>query len=184
MLPELETDRLILRELSPEDAEAMTFQNASEQWGRQAVEPTEFADPAQRIASYLEYRGEEPQRRLYAYIAREKADGRVVGTCSLQRSHPKIASLGLSVATPENGRGYGSELARRMIAFGFAEFGLNRISADVALENAACMRVMEKAGMRREGTARDIMFAQGRWWTEAQYAILARDSRAASATPA
>ena len=39
----------------------------------------------------------------------------------------------------------------------------------------ASRRVAEKIGMKYEGTARDCIFAQGRWWTEAKYAILARD---------
>ena len=29
--------------------------------------------------------------------------------------------------------------------------------------------------MQREGVARECIFAQGRWWTEAQYAMLASD---------
>jgi ribosomal-protein-alanine N-acetyltransferase len=175
MLPELETDRLILRELNLDDAPAMTFQDNPEQWRLQAVEPPDFADPAQRIANYLKYRGEDAQRRIFVYVARAKADGGVIGTVSLQRSHPKIASTGLSVASDHAGRGYGTELVRRIIAFGFGEIELNRIAADIAVENHACMRVMEKAGMQREGVARDVIFAQGRWWTEAQYAILKRD---------
>ena len=44
-----------------------------------------------------------------------------------------------------------------------------------AIENLACIRVLEKAGMVREGVARDCIWAQGRWWTEAKYAMLKPD---------
>lgn len=49
---------------------------------------------------------------------------------------------------------------------------LHRIEADVALENVPCIRLLERVGMVREGVLRDCIRAQGRWWTEAKYAIL------------
>ena len=65
------------------------------------------------------------------------------------------------------GRGYGAELARRMLAFGFGDAPPQPHHADVALENMPCIRVLEKIGMHREGVVRECIFAQGRWWTEA-----------------
>jgi [ribosomal protein S5]-alanine N-acetyltransferase len=181
MLPDLETARLALRELSPEDAPAIQpWQNSPMQWRYQAVEPAELSDAAQRIANYLKYRGDDDaRRRLLVYVARLKSNGSVIGSVSLARSHPAIASLGLSIAASHGGRGYGTELARRMIAFGFGDVCLNRIAADVAIENHPCIRVMEKIGMRHEGVARACIFAQGRWWNEAKYAMLASDDAAA-----
>lgn len=179
MLPGLETCRLTLRELAPEDAPAMqAWRNSPMQWRCQAVEPQEFSSAAERIANYLKYRGDGERRRIYDYVARLKSDGSVVGGVSLGRSHPAIASLGVGVAAVHDGRGYGTELASRMIAFGFGVLKLNRITADVALENHACIRVLEKIGLQREGVARECIFAQGRWWTEAQYAMLASDAAA------
>jgi ribosomal-protein-alanine N-acetyltransferase len=181
MLPELETARLTLRELSPEDAPAIeaAWQNSPTQWLYQAVEPVEFTNVQERIANYLKYRGEGERRRIYDYVARLKSDGSLIGGVSFGRSHPAIASIGLRVVASRARRGYGTELALRMLTFGFGELRLNRIEADVALENKPCLRVMEKIGMRREGVARECIFAQGRWWTEARFAMLASDRAAA-----
>lgn len=185
MLPALETCRLTLRELAPEDAPAIqAWRNSPMQWRYQAVEPEEFANATERIANYLKYRGDGERRRIYDYVARLKSDGSVVGGVSLGRSHPGIASLGVGVAAVQGGRGYGTELARCMIAFGFGVLKLNRITADVALENHPCIRVLEKIGMQREGVARECIFAQGRWWTEAQYAMLASDAAAGAVASA
>lgn len=180
MLPDLETKRLTLRELAPEDAPAIQAarQNAPTQWLHQAVEPAEFTNVPERIANYLKYRGDGERRRIYDYVARLKSDGSVIGGVSLGRSHPAIASLGLRVVPSHGSRGYGTELARRMLAFGFSVLSLNRITADVALENQPCIRVLGKIGMQREGVARECIFAQGRWWTEAKYAMLASDAAA------
>lgn len=175
MLPQLKTERLSLRELCSEDAADMqAAYDPVRDCAQSAVDPTDMGDVAGRIAKYVEHRGPDNGRRLLAYVAR--ADNELVGSVSLQRFyHPGIASLGVFVAGPHGGRGYASELCRRMLAFGFDEVGVNRIEADVALENQASLRVMEKIGMRREGVLRDCIFAQGRWWTEAKYAILKRE---------
>ncbi len=176
MLRELETKRLFLREMRLEDAPALQlWQSCPAQWRHQAIEPEEFADGAARIARYLEHRGAGHQRRLFVYVAVLKSSGQIVGTAGLSRFQPAIASLGLGVASSHGARGYGTELATRLLAYGFEDVGLHRISADVAIENLACIRVLEKAGMVREGIARDCIRAQGRWWTEAKYAMLRPD---------
>jgi RimJ/RimL family protein N-acetyltransferase len=176
MLTDLETTRLTLRELAPEDAPALqAWQNSPTQWRQMAVEPAEFADAAVRIANYQKFRGDGVSRRLFVYAARLKSDGALIGSVSLARSDSAIASLGLSVAGTHFGNGYGTELAQRILAFGFGDVQFHRITAEVAVENHACARVMERVGMQHEGVSRDCIFAQGRWWTEAKYAILATD---------
>lgn len=44
----------------------------------------------------------------------------------------------------------------------------------VAIENVACQRVTEKAGMRRAGGAAQFLHAR-RWWSEIKFAMPARD---------
>ena len=176
MLPELHTDRLVLREVELDDGPALqAFQNRPEQWLHQAVEPQELADGTLRIQRYFEHRGPDDARRLFVYVAHEKIRGALVGTVSLSRAHPRIGNLGFGVATEYWRRGYATEMAARLIAFGFGEIGLHRIGADVAVQNMASRRVAEKAGMAYEGTARDCIWVQGRWWTEAKYAVLEGD---------
>jgi len=185
MLPELQTERLVLREVRLEDGPALqAFQNRPEQWRRMAMEPEEFADGTLRVQRYFEHRGPETGRRLFVYVAHERSLGALIGQVSLARAHPALASLGFSVATEYWSKGYAAEMAIRLIEFGFDEIGLHRISADVAIENETSKRVLEKIGMTYEGTTRDCIWAQGRWWTESQYAILVGDYRANKRTAA
>lgn len=178
MLPELDTERLVLREIRPGDGAAIeAYQNAPRHWRLQAVNPDDFADGERRIEGYLKFRGEGAEQRIFDFVAHEKAGGQLVGQVSLERAHPEIASIGFSVAPAFEGRGYATEMARRIIAFGFDELGLHRIMADVFVDNLASRSIAEKIGMSYEGTARDCIRAQGRWWTEAKYAILAGDPR-------
>jgi [ribosomal protein S5]-alanine N-acetyltransferase len=176
MLPQIETPRLVLRELCMDDALALqAFQTRQSYLRYQAMEPSDFKDGVERVTRYIQYRGEGENRRLYDFVARLHTDGQIVGHGSLSRSAPGIASLGLGIDETYARRGLATEIALRLLAFGFNELKLHRIEADVAVENAACIRVLEKIGMFREGVAHDCIFAQGRWWTEAKYAMLARD---------
>ena len=178
MFPELETQRLHLREVVIEDGPALqSYQNSEEQWQYQAVERAEFADCTLRVQRYLEHRGTDEQRYIFNYVAIEKSSGTIIGEVSLSRSHPAIANIGFGVAKQQFGKGFATEMASRFITFGFEEIKLHRIAADVAVENKPCIRVLEKLGMTREGVARDNIWAQERWWTEAQYSILEQEHR-------
>ena len=66
-------------------------------------------------------------------------------------------------------------MADRLNTFGFDNIGLHRISAEVAVQNKPCIRVLEKLGMTHEGIARDCIWAQGKWWSEVQYSILEQE---------
>jgi len=178
MLPQLETPRLILRELCLEDGPALqAFQSRQSYWSRQAMEPEDFKDGAERVKHYLRYRGTSNERWLYVYVGLLRGDSKIIGQASLSRWSPAIASIGFGIDGEHAGRGLATEIASRLLGFGFEELKVHRIQADVALENSACIRVLEKVGMVREGVARDCIFAQGRWWTEAKYAILEDEHR-------
>jgi len=139
MLPQIETPRLLLRELCMDDALAVqAFQTRPSYLRCQAMEPSDFKDGVQCVTRYMQYRGEGERRRLYDFVARLHTDGQIVGHGSLSRSAPGIASLGLGIDETYARRGLATEIALRLLAFGFNDLKLHRIEADVALENAAC----------------------------------------------
>ncbi len=175
MLPTFKTDRLTLREISPDDGpELQAYQKRPENWRFQAVDPSEYSD-GNRIERYMQFRGSGEERRLHAYVARAVPNDQLLGEVGISKTYPGTAAIGFSVDPGQWNRGYATELALFAISFGFDHLNLHRITASVAVENTASCRVLEKAGMVREGTARDCIKAQGRWWTEHQYAILKGD---------
>ena len=103
-------------------------------------------------------------------------DGSLVGAVGLkiERDHDK-AELGYWVGKPFWNRGYATEAARALLAYGFRELELNRIHAAHMARNPASGRVMEKLGMRPEGTARHDMKKWGRYEDLVSYALLRDD---------
>lgn len=63
------------------------------------------------------------------------------------------------------GRGFGTEVIRRMIREGFDELGMTRIVAATDVPNQASVRVMERAGMSEIGRV------AGPKWENVRYAI-------------
>jgi ribosomal-protein-alanine N-acetyltransferase len=61
------------------------------------------------------------------------------------------AEVGYSVLPAFQGRGYATEAARALIEWATSQPGLRRIVANCLEDNAASIRVLEKAGMRRTG---------------------------------
>ncbi len=82
------------------------------------------------------------------------------------------AELGYWIGVPYWGQGYCTEAAACMRDYGFRALGLHRILAMHLARNPASGRVMQKIGMRHEGTLREHMLKWGVFETMEYYAIL------------
>ncbi len=65
-----------------------------------------------------------------------------------------MADIGYVLARAYWGRGYMPETVKAVVDWGLAQDGLFRVWAICDVENSASARVMEKAGMQREGLLR------------------------------
>jgi [ribosomal protein S5]-alanine N-acetyltransferase len=72
-------------------------------------------------------------------------------------------------------RGIATDAARRLLRLGFGELGLHRIWASCLPENPASVRVLEKAGLRKEGFLVKNLKIHGEWKSSFLYAILAEE---------
>jgi [ribosomal protein S5]-alanine N-acetyltransferase len=178
----LTTPRLILRELHETDL-AGVHEYASDPevarfvpWG-----PNTERDSRAFLRQVAAWRAESP-RRQYVLAIEVAADGQVAGSCALRISEPEHrgANIGYALARRHWGRGYASEALQALIEFGFGSLGLHRIWAVCDPANTASARVLEKAGMRREGELLEHRWEKGRWSDELLYAILEREWAARS----
>jgi RimJ/RimL family protein N-acetyltransferase len=177
-LPALETDRLILRKMSPGDAEAVFAYASDPEVSRYALWDTHRSIKDSRAFLELAVRkyegGDEPDWGIVY-----KGDGHIVGTCGFVNwslDHAR-AELGYAIHREYWGQGLVPEAVRAMIRFGFEKIGLNRIEARCIAENTASARVMEKAGMSYEGTLQQREFIKGAYRNIKLYAILKSEYR-------
>ncbi len=84
--------------------------------------------------------------------------------------------IGYIVEPSFAGKGVASDLARGLLTAAFDHLGLRRVTAGCYADNLASVRVLEKAGMRREQHGvEDSWHAELGWIDGYQYAILAHE---------
>lgn len=112
----------------------------------------------------------------YAFCIR--AGGRIVGRVTLSQVFRKAfrnCYLGYWVDEEHNGRGYATAAVRLAVLHAFDELDLHRVQANVMSSNPRSVRVLEKAGFRKEGRALRYLQIAGRWEDHDMYAITVED---------
>lgn len=180
----LETPRLLLRELSADDTAAVQAYAGDAEvvryldWG-----PNTPGDTARFLATAQAAR-EAALRSAYHLAIVVKTAGRLIGGCRIEvRSAANgHGDLGFVLDRQHWGHGYATEATRALLEFGFRRLALHRIWATCDARNQASVRVLEKAGMRREGHLRQNTRPKGEWRDSYVYAILQPEWRAGAAS--
>lgn len=104
----------------------------------------------------------------------------MIGTIGFQwiDAHKGTGEVGYSIARRLWNKGLATEALRALLPFAFDTLGLHRVEARHDVLNPASGRVMEHAGFRPEGIARDSVMIKGRSADMACYAMLREEWRA------
>jgi RimJ/RimL family protein N-acetyltransferase len=163
----LETERLLLRPLVPEDFCAVHTWAVNPKntrfmaWGPNTERDT------QKFLEFVKIGSD------FAVTLRES--GKVIGSCGIYPDAARdTGELGWILHKDHWNRGYGTELAGTLIRYGFEQLKLRRIFARCAAGNIGSRRVMEHSGMRCEALHIKTFWARvdKEWIDEAVYAIL------------
>jgi [ribosomal protein S5]-alanine N-acetyltransferase len=112
-------------------------------------------------------------------------DGELVGLCGLVNLRGNSDGEIWYLINPQSwGKGIATKAVKQLLQVGFSEMSLHRIWATCLPENPASARVLEKAGMRKEGFLVKNLRIHGEWRSSFLYAILAEEwSEFASYSP-
>jgi [ribosomal protein S5]-alanine N-acetyltransferase len=101
------------------------------------------------------------------------SSGPLIGAASLSRVGSfNRAELGYWIGTAFWNRGYCTEAADALIAYGFQNLALHKISARHFVGNRSSGRVLEKVGMIHEGALRDDVMKDGKYITVELYGMV------------
>ena len=182
---ELETDRMLIRDVRASDADAFHQYMRQEQYWRDApIEPPTPESVEALVNRSVENQSQSPRTDFFL-AAIDKRSEQLVGEAILHvRSiRWRQAEIGWGVSSTHTGRGFATEIGRAMLRHGFAVLGLHRAFAQCRVENLASRRIMAKLGMREEGVMRENVFARGEWWSSAQSSILSTEWRGRTEAP-
>jgi RimJ/RimL family protein N-acetyltransferase len=151
----LETERLILRRFSLEDAAFVVELVNDPAWlaniGDRKVRTLEDAEGYLRKGTLAMYEREG----FGMYVVTLKDSGEAIGTCGLiKREELSDVDIGFAFLPRFRGRGFALESAAAVLEYGTSVIGLKRIVAIVSAANQRSIRVLEKIGLRFERTIR------------------------------
>ena len=101
------------------------------------------------------------------------ASGDLIGAISLNKAgFFNRAELGFWIGVAHWNHGYCTEAVKAVLEYGFKILGYHKISARHFAGNLSSGRVMEKAGMRREGLLQDDVMKDRRYISVELYGIV------------
>ena len=153
--PTLTTDRLVLRQIRADDAEAL-FPVLSDP----EVMTWWSSGPHQSLTETAEYvASNATEGQGFECWAITAGDDVALGWVILIDGKPAVKEIGYILHRDQWRGGIAREAVARVIDYGFTELELRRIFADTDPENAGSIGLLERLGFQREGHLR------GEWET-------------------
>lgn len=114
----------------------------------------------------------------YAFFLFRKEDDQLVGSITLsnvRRGVAQTGTLGYWTGLPYIRNGYMFEGICALLPALFDKYSLRRVEAACLRENLPSASLLEKAGFKREGIAREYLCINGKWQDHLLFAILNSD---------
>lgn len=176
VFPELETERLLLRRMSLDDAEFYLelFSDPD------IVELTAF-DPPKGIEGatqeLMEFciRPFEENRGIRWGIALKGLKGLIctIGYYQWVKAGGYRSEIGYDLLAAYRRQGIMTEAMREVLKYGFEKMGLNRIEAFVDPRNVASIRLLQKIGFHQDGVLRERTHFHGKFMDDVCFSLLA-----------
>ena len=117
---------------------------------------------------------EDPRSLAPRFVVERKSDGRILGFVGHYQAHPVLTLTDVWYVLGEKGergKGYGREAVGLLVDYLFHEFNLARVGATCDASNVPSYKLLERLGLRREGTLRSALFHHEAWHDVAVYGI-------------
>jgi [ribosomal protein S5]-alanine N-acetyltransferase len=176
--PVLETERLLLRAMLDDDADA-TYRILSDPRVTRYFGSPPMAEPARAIQRIERIHAAFADQSGIRWAIAPRQGGELIGSCGfwrIDKAHFR-AEIGYELDPDHWGRGLIPEALRAMLGFGFAKMGLHSVEANIDPANQGSRRVLEKLGFVQEGYFRENYWLEyeQRFSDSAIFSLLASD---------
>ncbi|EOT2968590.1 GNAT family N-acetyltransferase [Clostridium perfringens] len=164
---QLNTERLTLRNLTPENTEEMLDYYIRNEEHLRQYEPT-------RDSGFYTYEG---QKEILTESFRQFIDGtsidlgifkdeKLIGKIKLSNIVYGIlrnAFVGYSIDKEHQGKGYMKEALNTVCSYAFEEMGLHRLEASTLMDNSRSQGVLKACGFNELGISEKYLYINGEW---------------------
>lgn len=151
--PEWETERLLARPAREVDAPVLFARYASDPAVAKYMTWTPHRDVSETLAFLRRCESAWRDGTAFPWTLWAKEDGGLVGLLEIRVCGSSV-DLGYALVRERWGHGFMSEALRTIVAWALAQPTVFRVWAVCDAENVASARVLERAGMTREGLLR------------------------------
>jgi RimJ/RimL family protein N-acetyltransferase len=116
--------------------------------------------------------------RTYRFTIYERDPLRPIGKAGLYHIdlRNRRAEFGILIGEADaHGKGYGTEVTRLLLDYGFTTLGLHNVFLEVASYNHAGIRAYQNAGFKEIGRRREAYLMEGRWYDKVYMDILSTE---------
>ena len=173
--PVLETERLLLREIKPEDVkEVFGIRSNADVMKYFGKDPLNSEDEALELIDLTTeaYRKKEGIRWGISF----KNSGKLIGSGGIWRilkQHLR-GEVGYELSQDHWKKGIMSEALAEMIKFSFANMNLHTIEANLDPANIASVKLLEKLGFKKEGHIKESYYQNSIFTDTAIYSLIRR----------
>ncbi|MBD0416017.1 GNAT family N-acetyltransferase [Oryzicola mucosus] len=181
--PELRGERINLRMPEPGDYREWSLLRQESRAFLEPWEPRWANDELSRAswrARMGRYREDYAQGSAVAFFIFDGKSGRLLGGITLGNIRYGVSQtghIGYWMGSRHAGKGHMTEAVGLVTQFSFERLRLHRIEAACIPDNARSIRVLEKAGFRREGLLRSYLKINGAWQDHYLYALIAGETQ-------
>ena len=177
-IPRIETDRLTLRALTPDDRAAVFALFADSRVAVPThIAPFEGIEQADELIAF--FGGRFAAKGGIHWGLTLKGHDTIIGTAGFPNIDEQTyrATIGYNLAYAHWGHGLATEAVRALVGLGFTQLNLNRIEATTNLDNTGSMRLLAKVGFTEEGILRDYVYWRevGAFYDARMYSLLRRE---------
>lgn len=169
----IDTPRLILRPLTPKDANAlyniMSDVEVMRYWKTDSWKSMEQAYNAIDEATKDMNSG---NKIIFGLI--RKSDHALIGTCMIFNivKNCKRAEIGYGLTANAWGKGYMREALYEFLSFAFSKLNLNRIEAEIDPRNQSSAKILERLGFHKDGYLKQHWIIHGELADSELYGLL------------
>jgi RimJ/RimL family protein N-acetyltransferase len=174
----IETSRLLLRALVPEDLGAMHAIQSRADVCRWLYWDPRSEDEVRAVLARQIARTREAPETGVSLAVELKGAGEAVGHVSMTVApEHRQGEIGFILHPDHQGRGYATEAAEAMLALAFDTYDLHRVCGRLEARNVASAGVLARLGMRLEAHLVENEWVKNEWQSELVYALLASEWR-------
>ncbi len=171
-IPNLETERLLLRRIELSDAQDMYEYSCDKELTKYLTWASHTSlSETTRYIRLLEKKYMKGDFWDFGLVFKDT--GKFIGTCGFTSfdKDTNSAEIGYVISPEYQRRGLAPEACRAVMKFGFAVFDLDYFAARFIDGNEASRKVMEKLGMEFETTYKNSFFIRNEYRTVHEYKI-------------